>query len=395
MPDIKPKPDPRPGKGDLLELLSVLPHLCGFVLVAGIAFTLHGLISPATHGIVAPIDTQYWTAADRERFASALHLWAALAIATTVSVLILITQSLNLIYREAGRYWNGVLITIVLSFALVCYSADAGSSSSNLSFHDHKLVSFSIDRLTKPLNALVGATVGSLFAAGSALTIRVAVDGSRQTAVRAASVLRSLILVGAVTTALGMLTIGALHRLPGAGVTGSKLDITAREAAWMHVQPLLTLDPGLGREHPAAPLVSRWIVDRANVTDAEAAIIAAASIAQAKNDPDFKTWILAPRDEASRAAQAKALDGVAAATASWWGLVFATALTVVYVLGVVVIAPVAELKGAKALALATEDENGGRWDVLIRVLTALAPLLTAGLAEAVRKLLELLQPGAA
>jgi hypothetical protein len=192
-----------------------------------------------------------------------------------------------------------------------------------------------------------------------------------------------------------MLTIGALHRLPGAGVTGSKLDITAREAAWMHVQPLLTLDPGLGREHPAAPLVSRWIVDRANVTDAEAAIIAAASIAQAKNDPDFKTWILAPRDEASRAAQAKALDGVAAATASWWGLVFATALTVVYVLGVVVIAPVAELKGAKALALATEDENGGRWDVLIRVLTALAPLLTAGLAEAVRKLLELLQPGAA
>jgi hypothetical protein len=385
----------RLGRGDWLEVRASLPHLLSFVIVAGVALAFQYLITPAGRPLAAPSAPECWSSGDLERFSVAIHLWAALAVAASVSVLLLITYSLGVIWCESGRRWFSVLLLLIVSFTVFCYLADAGSSSSNLSFHEKKIVGFPIEWLTKPLNALVGAAVASLFAAGAALSIRVTVERTRDAGMRAGSSLRTLVLVGAISTVLGMLSIGALHRLPGAAVTGAKLDEPAREAAWGHVESLLDYKPKADEAHPALPFVARWIVASTHMTEPEATAISASLIEKAKADPDFKAWALSPRDETARSAQAKALDGIAAATASWWGLVFATTLVIVYVLGVVAIAPVAELSGAKAFSLATEGEKGGRWDVLIRVLTALAPLLTAGLTEAVRKVLEFLQPGTA
>ena len=112
---------------DRIVIGAALPHLLGFIVVAAIAFTLHTLISPAAEGLPAPIDPQLWTSTDRERFVSALHLWAALATAATVSVLILIAHALNLIYREAGRDWFGVFVIIIVTFAAMIFFTDGGT----------------------------------------------------------------------------------------------------------------------------------------------------------------------------------------------------------------------------------------------------------------------------
>ncbi|MBL8760076.1 MAG: hypothetical protein JNL50_02120 [Phycisphaerae bacterium] len=353
------------------------------------------VIGPATGGLGAPVDSSAWSAADHERFAGALYLWTALAFAAAVSVAVLLAYCLHLVRSHAGsvgRRW--VLSMLVVAFGVVCYFTDAGASSSELSFHEQGLVGIPLASLTKPLNALVGAAVAGLFAAGAALSVGVSVERTPAAGARGAEALRVLILVGAAATVLGMLSIGALHRLPGAGVTGSKVDEGVRSAAWAHVRTLLDSQATGGEKHAGLPIVARWIAARAGVPEGEASALAPGALASARDSADFKSWVLAARDESARAARARALDGVATAIASWWGVVFATTLTVVYVLGVWAIAPVAELRGTSALSLARQGEKGGLFAVLVRVLTALAPLLTAGLAEAIRKVLELLQPGA-
>jgi hypothetical protein len=385
----------RPGKGNWIETRAALPHLLGFVAVAGISLLFQVLISPATKGLEAPIDPKFWSTADHERFAVSIHLWIALATAACVSVLFLITYALKVIWHEAGCRWLLVFLVIIGIFASLCFIADAGTSSSYLSFHEINLVRFPIANLTKPLNSLVGAAVASLFMAGAAVSIRVAVDRTRDAGEQAAERLKALILVGSVTTVLGTLSIGALHRLPGAATTGALIDVRSRDATWMRVEALLNSTPAAEQTHPALPIVARWIVARNQVPESEANAMATLALPEARSSDDFKSWALAPRDDAARTLQSRALDSVATAIASWWGLVFATSLVVVYVLGVVSIAPVSELRGAKALSLAAEGEAAGRWTVLLRVLTALAPLLTAGLAEAVRKVLELFPPSAA
>ncbi len=352
------------------------------------------VVGPSTGGIDTPVEPRGWLPSDRERFATAAYLWAALAAAAAVSVAFLISYSLVTVWREAGWRWFTALGIIILMSGFLCYWSDAGASTSHLGFHEKGLFGLAIERLTKPFNAMVGAAVAALFTAGAGLSIRVTIEATPGAGVQAGEKMRTLILIGAVSTVLGVLSIGALHRLPGAAVTGSGIDQPARDAAWARVESLLDADKQPDVAHPAKALVARWITASTGMSEAEASVVAADTTARAKIDPGFKAWVMHPIDEAKRVAHAKALDGVATAVASWWGVVFATTLVVVYGLGILIIAPAAQMHGSRALTLTKDDEKGGWLVVIVRVLTALAPLLTAGLAEAIRKVVELLQPGA-
>lgn len=359
------------------------------------------MISASLQGATAPVDTQGWSLADLERFVAAVHLWAALATAGGMATLLLLAHAGRVVLNEAKRGWErAVLLGVPALLAIGLFASDEGSSFvGRVPLVQAGLLRFDIANVTRPFNALAGAAVAAIFSASGAILVGMRRAESPTPAVIAAERLRRLVLIGAITTVLGVLTIGALHRLPGAAVTGALEKPAERHSVLKHARTLLKLPLKEGQKpetHPGLPVVQRWIREATGLDDTAALSLANQIRESAAANPEFQSWFLASRDEVRRAERAKALDGLATSVASWWGLVFTTALVLVYAIGASQFFSAGGLSGAESLALSTQTagQSSLKWDVVLRVLTALAPLLAAGFAEAINKVVELLQPAA-
>lgn len=389
MPDpvgTPPVPDAAPTSGTGRRVRAwVFP--VAFVALAALSLLIYTLVSPLVRGTTVEIDASSWGHADRERFVSAVMLWGSFALGACVSALVL----LGLAWREVASTRRGLALGGgVAAVAAVIYFMDPGASYLHrLDLHTHGLLAFDLAQLTQWFNALTGATLASLFAAGAVIVARLEAEPTPERAADAADRFRALLMAGAAATVLGVLSIGAVHRLAGAASSAPGISDADRARVTRVLHASLTDPAEAGAAHPGLEVVSRWVADRAGISVEDAKPLAERMRAPAADDPDFYAWFFAQQAEPRRAELVKSLDGIATAVASWWGVVFTISLVLVYVLGVAAIAPVGELKGAKAISLTDQAGTSARWAVLIRVATALAPILAAGLAEAIQKILAL------
>lgn len=387
---------------------AVVPLLALLGLTAG-ALVTFSQVSPVlekvadeAQGAIA-LDTA--SIADRSRTASAVLIWAAGAIAVAVALVVAVSGSLLIGWEASSvlpsprkRRFRMLLVVGVAGFGAAMLIGDRlshGLSGTSFDGFDRAgILRCSVDWFSAPANALTVMAIASLFAASSSLMVSAMLHP--ESVEQLAGRLQWLLILGAIATVLGVIEVGALHRMPAAAVTGVAARANLRPALERAVDRAVVAEATPPETPPETPIMSWWAMHELEApqssqwtdaiaqqtassiksNDADAAVLRSAIVARS----------LEAGDEAARKATASAMEAVAAHVASFWGIVFTMALGLMYLPAAVVIARASgTAKVAQAVAVGFSTGAGSRTDRLIkpflRLVATLAPLLVGAIAE--------------
>lgn len=379
-----------------------LVPLVALLLTTGVSLVLGLQVAPETTAVEPWIGTySEYSEVARARFNSQALIWAGLGVTVILALVAMLVVSYRVVCDSAmGSKWFSALLLVPVLFGILVLAGDlfgaAHLSVPLRQLHEKGFVVWPLSRFTAAANWLTASGIAALFAGASAILVGVRSGASdTEDSVRRLQVLLGL---GALATVIGVLEIGALHRLPGAAARGSQ--------GWSVVRPQVEvglyggIDKAIaGGEAAAASdqLLKSWLVQDLKLQEPAAKVLVAQLVGQAAANAGAQerlrsaasASILAAADEASRKEVSGALDQYAAHAASFWGVVFTTALAMMYLpAAAVIVRGSASAKTAQALAVGISTTPGTTWDTLVkpflRLLATLAPLLVGALAELLR-----------
>jgi len=390
-------------KPKLREWVVALLPLAACIGLAFVASGLLAMLSPGL-GVVTPqlIQPSQASPQQAERFGTAALVWIAGGAAVFVALGITLAVALwaVLLLGSHRRTW---CLLLALSAVGAWWAASAPSFSTALHNQISELgwTAFPIDTLTDRWNGLTAATVAAMFVASGALMF-----GMRTGAITdphaAARRLKWLLSGGAIALVLGVITIGSLYRLPATLVEPTAAG--ERQILTQAIEDSVTNARSRGHdggevastplEPPELPIVRHWVASRLDDETPPAVIESVAvaveqRLAAEGDQAGISVWlerlVLQDASQGSGPEVVRAVESLGLHLASFWGVVFTSALFLLYVpTAAVIVAQERRQPGAtttKPMGLIALDDHQGVFKPMLRVIAALSPLLVGALGE--------------
>ncbi|MEO1321195.1 MAG: hypothetical protein AAFV30_11645, partial [Pseudomonadota bacterium] len=388
------------GLGDWVVALLPLAACVGLAFVAS---ELLSMLSPGLT-VLSPqlVQPSHASPQQAERFGTAALVWIAGGSAVFVALGATLAISLWAVFlvRPYRVFW---CVVLVFSAVGAWWAARVPSFSTSLhnQISDLGWTALPIDVLTDRWNGLTAAAVAAMFVASGALIFGVR-TGAIEDPHRAARRLKWLLSSGAIALVLGVLTIGSLYRLPATLVEPMAAD--ERTILTQAIDDAVTkADSHLSKEDQASspasepselPIVRRWVASRLDgelppdVIEGVAEAIEKRLVTEGDQvgfSKQLKKFVLQDASQQSGPEVVRAVESLALHMASFWGVVFTSALFLLYVPTAAVIVTQERRQGGagntKPMGLIALDDQKALFQPLLRVIAALSPLLVGALGE--------------
>lgn len=301
---------------------------------------------------------------------------------------------------------GSVVMALVLGYFIWRSSSMPGGISAWPTDHLFQMgvLRWDLSWFTRVANTLTVVAIACLFFASAVIAVRSAAYPAESPELD--HLLVRLLALGAISTVLGVLEIGALHRLPALAVDSADVrsaeHTAVREAIRGAVRDELAHPDGPSGDVPSPLLIA--LAGRSAALDQEsnAALRLAQSMRSTLKDDTARRDMIAAAladaamlesDQRALASAVSGMESVAASVASYWGIVFTTALVLLYVPTALMIAShgSSDVPALSKAFTGSGDSDRSPLDKalqpMLRILAAIAPILAAAFGEFLKPLL--------